>query len=736
MGMKNTNEPKSSGVRRPRINQNLTDQGAIEYSRPQRAGSGSSRENLRTEPAAAGIHKQMKSKSHNSGNGTNKIIQEKTVRPPSIPVPPTTIRRTRSAISAGDRAAVPPAGNGVRKVNQQMRTKATATDSGQSAKSPLFMAPPGRTTATRRSSSRAQAASAKTTASNARNQDKSAGAPNKKKFNSTLLITLLAIVILVPLIYFAGKAVGIFSGVNTGNDQETGSDTFASSVTVDPTLVDTSTEEFQLALSMTEKEIVYPGVFLGDVDLANLSREELQAKLKQLSEDWSQNNSVVLTLGEENKYVKYSELGITLAENDLFTEIWSYGRKATDENPDLQVLARYEEILDLEKNPVVVELKYQYSETQIAANLKTLLADIIQSPVSAKATSFDESSLKFKITPEVVGRSVDFKAAAGAIIEHLDNREAGNRVEIETKVAYPEITAVDLSKKVHLLSEASTKIYSQHQGRMSNLRVVAERISGHVMQPGEVFSYMSAVGPITIENGFENASILLRGEYVDGIGGGLCQPSTTLFQAAATAGLTIMERRNHGLVGDYFEPGMDAMVSTAQDLKIRNDSKQPVAIIMTVTNKKVSVRIYGNTKPKNVTIKLSAEQIGKVVPPGAPVYIEDETLSPGTTVRVNKARNGTGWQTYLDFYQDGKFVRKEKLWRSRYKPRPETFRVAKGFIPAGFPGATEPEETTIETTVEPTPTVIEAPTEAPAPAPTAAPTAAPTEAPAPTTEGG
>ncbi|MGI6090235.1 MAG: VanW family protein [Saccharofermentanales bacterium] len=730
--MKNTNEPKNSGVRRPRINQNLTDQGAREYSRPQRAGSGSFRENLRTEPAAASAHKQTKSKSHNTSIDANKIMQKKTLRPPSIPVPPTTIRQTRSTISAGDRAAVPPAGNGVRQVNQQMRAKVTAADGGQPADAPFFMAPPGRTTATRRSSSRSQSASAKTTASTSRNQDKLTRAPNKKKFNSTLLITLLAIVILVPLIYFAGKAVGIFSGVNTGNDQETGSDTFAPSVTVDPTLVDTSTEEFQLALSMTEKEIVYPGVFLGDVNLANLSREELQDKLKQLSEDWSQNNSVVLALGEENKYVKYSELGITLAVNELFTEIWSYGRKATDENPDLQVLARYEEILNLEKNPVVVEFKYKYSETQIAANLKTLLADIIQTPVSAQATSFDESSLQFKITPEVVGRSVDFKAAAGAIIEHLDNREAGNRVEIETKVAYPEITAVDLSKQVHLLSEASTKIYSQHKGRMSNLRVVAERISGHVMQPGEVFSYMSAVGPITIENGFENASILLQGEYVDGIGGGLCQPSTTLFQAAATAGMTIMERRNHGLVGDYFEPGMDAMVSTAQDLKFRNDSKQPVAIIMTVTNKKVSVRIYGNTKPKNVTIKLSAEQIGKVVPPGAPVYIEDETLSPGQTVRVNKARDGTGWQTYLDFYQDGKFVRKEKLWRSRYKPRPETFRVAKGCIPAGFPGATEPGETTIETT-EPTPTVIDAPTEAPtAPAPTEG----PTETSAPPPEGG
>jgi vancomycin resistance protein YoaR len=256
---------------------------------------------------------------------------------------------------------------------------------------------------------------------------------------------------------------------------------------------------------------------------------------------------------------------------------------------------------------------------------------------------------------------------------------------------------------------------------MNNMYIAAKRVSGQILQPGEVYSYMSALGPITVANGFENASVLIGGEYIDGIGGGLCQPSTTLFQAAATAGLTIIDRRNHGLVGQYFKPGMDAMVSTAQDLKFRNDSKQPVAIIMKVTTKAVTVRIYGNTKPKNVTIKLSAEQIGKVVPPGDTVYIEDETLSPGKIVRENKASSGTTWQTYLNFYQDGKFVRKEKLWRSRYNPRPETYRVAKGFIPAGFPGATEPEETTIETT-GPEPTSAEATTEAPTQPATEAPT--------------
>lgn len=725
--MKNNNEFKKPGVRKSRINHNLKDQETIEYSRPQRAGADISWSDLDTGRTAFGAHGQTKPKSNSSANGENKSGQKKTARPPSIPVPPTTIRQTQSSISAKNRTAVTPTGKGVRNADQQMRSKVPATGGGQPAKAPSFMAPPGRAAAARTSNSRSKPAAAKTNASASSKGDKSAGTKSKKKFNTTLLITLLSIVILVPLVYLAGKVAGIFPGVNSGTDQEAGSESSVPSVTVDPTLVDTSSEEFQSALNMTEKDIVYPGVFLGNINLANLSRGELQAKLKQFSGDWSQNNSVVLNLGEENRYVKYGELGIKLAESELLSEIWYYGRSATAEDPDLQVLARYEEILNLEKNPVAVKLKYKYSKTQIEANLKTILADIIQEPVSAKATSFDESSLRFKITPEVVGRSVDFKAAAEAIIEHLDNRESGgNRVEIKTAVSYPEIKAVDLDKQVHLLSEATTKVYSQHEGRMNNMYIAAKRVSGQILQPGEVYSYMSALGPITVANGFENASVLIGGEYIDGIGGGLCQPSTTLFQAAATAGLTITDRRNHGLVGQYFNPGMDAMVSTAQDLKFRNDSKQPVAIIMKVSTKAVTVRIYGNTKPKNVTIKLSAEQIGQVVPPGATVYIEDETLSPGKIVRENKASAGTTWQTYLNFYQDGKFVRKEKLWRSRYNPRPETYRVAKGFIPAGFPGATEPVETTIETT-GPEPTSTEAPTAAPTTVSTEAPTGTTTE---------
>ncbi|MDI9461600.1 MAG: VanW family protein [Bacillota bacterium] len=719
--MKNNNEFKKPGVRKSRINNDLKDQESIEYSRPQRAGVDISWSDLDTGRTAAGVHGQTRPGSNSSTNGGNKVGQKRTVRPPSIPVPPTTIRQTQSSISAKNRTTAPPAGRSVRHADQQIRSKAPATGGGQPNKAPSFMASPGRAASTRTSGARSKPAATRTNTSASSKGDKPAGTQSKKKFNSTLLITLLSIVILVPLVYLAGKVAGIFPGANSGTDQEAGSESFVPSVIIDPTLIDTSSEEFQLALSMTEKDIVYPGVFLGDINLANLSREELQAKLKQFSADWSQNNSVVLNLGEVNKYVKYSELGIKLAERELLSEIWSYGRNATAEDPDLQVMARYEEILNLEKNPVVVELKYQYSETQIQANLKTILSDIIQEPISAKATSFDESSLRFKITPEVVGKSVDFKAATEAIIAHLDNRESGNRIEIETVVAYPEIKAVDLDKQVHLLSEAKTNVYSQHEGRMNNMYIAAKRVSGQILQPGEVYSYMSALGPITVANGFENASVLIGGEYIDGIGGGLCQPSTTLFQAAATAGLTIIDRRNHGLVGQYFKPGMDAMVSTAQDLKFRNDSKQPVAIIMKVTTKAVTVRIYGNTKPKNVTIKLSAEQIGKVVPPGDTVYIEDETLSPGKIVRENKASSGTTWQTYLNFYQDGKFVRKEKLWRSRYNPRPETYRVAKGFIPAGFPGATEPEETTIETT-GPEPTSAEATTEAPTQPATEAPT--------------
>lgn len=524
----------------------------------------------------------------------------------------------------------------------------------------------------------------------------------RKKFDTRLLVILLAVVVLIPTVYFAGRALGLISdpSENIGPVETTNN-------TVESTGLDINSEEFLLAKELTSSEIIYPGVFLDGESFANLTKEQARDKLREMSEELKENTSLILVTPDKNIVATFAELDIALNIEGTLNEMWSYGRQSLNNDKNMQIMERYREIKALEEQPVNLPYIYVYSEGKVETNLHALLATVAKDPVPAKAISFNEERVAFNIEPEVVGVTVDYKSAVGQIKNYLAVSSESKRILVDTELIYPDVTAADLQKPVHLLAEASTPIMSQHSGRMSNLRRADELLNGSIIQPGETFSYWGVLGPITEANGYENASVLVSGQYVDGMGGGLCQPSTTLFQAAAKAGLTIIERRNHGLVGTYFDPGTDAMVSGWSDLKFRNDSNQPVAIIGKTTSKTVTYRIYGNTKAPNVTIKLTAEKIGQDVKPGPTVYIEDKTLAPGKVVRDNRAITGTTWQTYLEYYEDGNFVKKEKLWRSRYKAKAETYRVAVGYIPAGYPGATTTVETTLPSTEASTPTPVE-----------------------------
>lgn len=553
----------------------------------------------------------------------------------------------------------------------------------------------------------------------------------KRDRKRKMIAAVLTVVILVPAIYFAVNALGILS------DQVESTETFESipeyTEEVDQTSVDRESEEYLLAKELTEKDIVYPGVLLAGFSLANYSREAIENELARIGSELDEKGAFMLNIADKHVPVKFSELQISLATEELLEEIWKHGRESENMDPDLRIMERYQEIIELENNPVDIPYRYKYNERVIESSLKELLAPYIQGPVSAKAVSFNESRMNFNIEPETVGVAADLKLITTQITDYLEGRGDSNRIDVKTEISYPDVTEVELKKSVHLLAEASTKVMMQHYGRNSNLKRAAQLLTGQIIQPGETFSYMAALDPITAANGFENASILVSGQYVDGMGGGLCQPSTTLFQAAAKAGLTIIERQNHGRVGDYFKPGMDAMVSGWSDLKFRNDSKQPVAIIMESSTRAVTVRIYGNTMPENMTIKLTAEKIGDDVPPGEAVYKEDPQLAPGKVEQDIKAVAGNSWQTYREYYQNGKLIKKEKLWRSRYNARPNTYRVAVGHIPAGYPGATVTGATTTvkvtETTVAATPTTTKA-SEAPTATPTTTKTA---EVPATTT---
>ena len=199
--------------------------------------------------------------------------------------------------------------------------------------------------------------------------------------------------------------------------------------------------------------------------------------------------------------------------------------------------------------------------------------------------------------------------------------------------------------------------------RRYNVALAAKRISGVTVFPGEEFSFNGVVGKRTAQNGFKEAVVITNGEYAKGVGGGVCQVSTTLYNAVLLAGLTVKTAAPHSLKPSYVLPGFDAMVSDYTDFVFRNDLDCPIYISAGYDGKNVWVKIYGR-KSEYTGVKRTYRTIEEI--PCKTVYVRDETLVSGEKV-LFPGRNGLKVTGFLE-YKIGGETYVVKIRTSVYRP--------------------------------------------------------------------
>jgi len=201
----------------------------------------------------------------------------------------------------------------------------------------------------------------------------------------------------------------------------------------------------------------------------------------------------------------------------------------------------------------------------------------------------------------VISRGFEYVVAADihpTITEPLEDKDAvpgtPNRYASAAKSASP-AKSTPRSPSGAVLGEYTTKFGSKAKARNENISHAANSIKGTVIEPGEVFSYNKTIGPTTKENGYKMARIFVRGKKALGYGGGVCQVSSTLYNAAESAGMEIVERHSHSLPVEYVPKGKDAATSYGSvDLKFKNTSPNPVKIDTAVTENSVTVKILSS----------------------------------------------------------------------------------------------------------------------------------------------
>lgn len=235
-----------------------------------------------------------------------------------------------------------------------------------------------------------------------------------------------------------------------------------------------------------------------------------------------------------------------------------------------------------------------------------------------------------------------------------------------------EVTKVELMNRFRLVASYTTETTS-NRNRNHNIELSAAAINGQTVMPGETFSFNRATGERTAAKGYREADAISGGQSVPEIGGGVCQTSSTLFNAVARANLEIVSRSPHAWPSSYVEKGMDATVNwPGLDFTFRNNTEWPIFIVSYYKNRKVTVEIYGMSLAEGQTIELESQVVRTYEAPSGIKWVQDPSLQPGESKTTVKARKGYEVETYKVWYQNGKEVRREKLCNSTYKAYQET----------------------------------------------------------------
>ncbi|GKU76779.1 VanW family protein [Paenibacillus sp. L3-i20] len=292
--------------------------------------------------------------------------------------------------------------------------------------------------------------------------------------------------------------------------------------------------------------------------------------------------------------------------------------------------------------------------------------------------------------PELIQKVNDWLIVRDENIgRQLTNRETVFRAELPIKLVQPDITLTKLKNEGidRKIMSFSTSFTTSAEGRAHNISVTAQTLHDSYLKPGETFSYSKLIAKTEKNHTYKEAPVILNGRLVPGIGGGICQVSSTLYQAVLRSGLEIVERRNHSLPVAYLPVGLDATYATdAIDFKFSNNTGKTLLIRTEVKDRHLTIKLFG-TKPANEHYEIEAITLETILPKSQ--QIVNPQLPVGKSVVAETGKSGYIVETYRSLIRDGVTVSRERVSKDTYKAQPTIIEVGPNSLKATPPPATQ-----------------------------------------------
>jgi vancomycin resistance protein YoaR len=424
-------------------------------------------------------------------------------------------------------------------------------------------------------------------------------------------------------------------------------------------------EEYQTMRSAVARSTFYDGISVDGINLGGLTMEQAQSLFAERDAQENALFYVDLFAGEARWRISSEQVELHRNTDTTLRQAYAIGRTGSLEE-------RYKAVSALSDNAKSYNTSMWYDKTTVRNLVNTVASRLTVESRDAGVAGFDFQTRQFTFIDELPGQRVDADALYSNVTNALDTKSRDSQaviapIEVNIIHVQPTVTRDQVPYMYGKIASFTTQTTS-NANRNNNIQLAAAAVNGSVLQPDEIISFNEKTGQRTPAKGYKDAGAIKNGALVEEPGGGVCQVSTTLFNALVRSNLSIVTRNPHAWPVDYVHRGEDAMVNWPdQDMKMKNTTGSPIYIIGSYSNRTLSFEVYGLTLGTGEVIDLESVTT-KTTPPSDPVYTKNSSLAAGTSVTKIQARTGYEVTTYKVLYRNGKEVSREVFYTSKYRP--------------------------------------------------------------------
>ncbi|GHU65295.1 hypothetical protein FACS1894184_00800 [Clostridia bacterium] len=420
----------------------------------------------------------------------------------------------------------------------------------------------------------------------------------------------------------------------------------------------------------------HQGVFVDDISLSGMSAQDAYLIISSRASERLSRWSMTLTYhggydGGESWTLNPQTLEMQIDAADQVNRAYMQGRQGS-------LFTRLLDIWNLRSNPYNGYTAYYYNEFSLDALLSQIKAGIDVEPIDATREHDPNRTPPYRYTDEIAGLSLDTDAIRSELLSRI-NKLDSTPFTLTPDTVQATVTKANLLVDNARLSRAATRIATTSTPeRTANVAMGCDKFNGLVVAPGQVVSFNDVTGKRTLENGFQEALEIVYGEYVMGVGGGICQVSSTLYNAVVEAGLEVVDRTAHALPVSYLDPGKDATVADrGTDFVFRNNTDQPITISAHLekvngTNNCV-FEIFGKPNANGYNYLFVSEIVEKIPVP-EPKMLPDRkgqyVTYTNQTKQTSRGQQGYVANTFRITQHNGQEIARDFIHQDTYKAQP------------------------------------------------------------------